>query len=47
VQQEPVEDVLEVLEDRHMELEQEAVLARDAVALADLRGPFGQLGDLG
>jgi hypothetical protein len=47
VDQELVEHCFEVLDGRYVDLEQEAVLAGDAVALADLRGAFGQLGDLG
>jgi hypothetical protein len=47
VNQESVEDALERLDAGHVDLEQKAVLARDAVALADLSGAFSQLGDLG
>ena len=47
VQQEPVQHRLQRVDRRHVHLEQEAVLAGDPVALADLRGTGGQLGDPG
>jgi hypothetical protein len=47
VHQQPVEHVLQGADGGDVNLQQEAVLAGDAVALADLREAGGQLGDLG
>jgi hypothetical protein len=46
VQQELVEDGFEGVDGRDVDLEQEAVLARDAVTLADLGHRAGELADL-
>jgi hypothetical protein len=47
VEQELVEDGFEGADGGYVDLEQKAVLARDAVALAHLGRPSGKLGDLG
>lgn len=49
VEQEAVEDVLELFDGGCVDLDEEAVFAGDAVALADLgqgSGEFGELGQL-